>query len=298
MTTSWVAVARKDFEDAVRSKMLWGLVFVFVSFLTMALLSAEQLFPEPVTVTATMALVGVAMLAQLFIPGIALVAGYLSVVGERQSGSLRVLLSYPFSRFDIVVGKVVGRAVITGTALAVGFATASVLIVVLYGMPQATTFGGFVASGVLVGLTFTGLAVGGSAAAQTRGRAMALTIGSFMGMVFFWKPVVVGLYYGVIGSLPGIQAESWYFLLKRLNPLEAYRVLTGAVLDRRIAEVPEFPIEDVPTTTSPEQLELSNRIAGEVPFYLEDWFSVIVLLVWGLVPIVVGYWRFKDSDLG
>ncbi|WP_222915793.1 ABC transporter permease subunit [Natrinema sp. SYSU A 869] len=298
MTVTWRDVARKDFEDAARSRLLWGLIAVFVAFLVMSLLSAEQLFPEPVTVDAAMALSGVAMLAQLFVPGIALVAGYMSVVGERRSGSLRVLLSYPFSRRDVVTGKLAGRLLVTGTALTVGFAVASVLVVALYGVPDALTFAGFVATGVLLGLTFTALAVGGSAAASTQGRARTLTIGSFVGMVFFWKPVVVGIYYAVTVSLPGIRAESWYFLLKRLNPLEAYRVLAGAVLDERVDAVPEFPLEDVPATASPETLELSNRLAGEVPFYLADWFSVVVLLAWGLVPVIVGYRRFEDADLG
>jgi ABC-2 type transport system permease protein len=41
MTATWTDVARKDFEDAVRSKMLWGLIVVFVAFLVMALLSAD-----------------------------------------------------------------------------------------------------------------------------------------------------------------------------------------------------------------------------------------------------------------
>ena len=298
MTGTWTDIARKDFEDAVRSKMLWGLIFVFVAFLVMSLLSAEELFQEPVTVDATMALTGVAMLAQLFVPGIALVASYMSVVGERRSGSLRVLLSYPFSRFDVVAGKLLGRTLVTGTALTVGFAVASILVVALYGSPDATTFVGFVATGMLVGLTFTALAVGGSAAASTRGRAMALTVGSFMGMVFFWKSAVVGLYYAVTGSLPGIQADAWYFFVKRLNPLEAYRVLAGAILDQRVNEVPEFPIEGVPANTSPETLELANRIVGEVPFYLENWFSAIVLIAWGLIPVIIGYRQFERSDLG
>ncbi|WP_226004718.1 ABC transporter permease subunit [Natrinema salinisoli] len=298
MTATWTDVARKDFEDAVRSRLLWGLIFVFVAFLVMSLLSAEQLFPEPVTVDAAMALSGVAMLAQLFVPGIALVAGYMAVVGERRSGSLRVLLSYPFSRGDVVVGKLAGRLLVTGTALTIGFAVASVLVLGLYGVPDAVTFVGFVATGVLLGLTFTALAVGGSAAASTQGRARTLTIGSFVGMVFFWKPVVVGIYYAVTGSLPGIRVEPWYVLLKRLNPLEAYRVLAGAVLDQRVDGVPEFPLEDVPASAPPETLELSNRLAGDVPFYLADWFSVLVLLAWGLVPVVVGYWRFEDADLG
>jgi ABC-2 type transport system permease protein len=298
MTATWTDVVRKDFEDAVRSKMLWGLGSVFVAFLVMSLLSAEQLFPDPVTVDAAMALAGVAMLAQLFVPGIALVAGYLSVTGERRSGSLRVLLSYPFSRSDVVVGKFVGRSLVTATALAAGFAVASVLVVVLYGAPEVETFVGFVAASALVGLTFTGLAVGGSAAAATRGRAMALTVGSFVGMVFFWKPVVVGIHYAVEGSLPGIRADSWYFFLKRLNPLEAYRVFAGAVLGENVPAVPEFPLEDVPARTAAEQLELANRVAGEVPFYLQDWVAVVVLLAWAVVPVVVGYRRFEAADLG
>ncbi|QRV16912.1 ABC transporter permease [Haloterrigena salifodinae] len=298
MTVSWRDVARKDFEDAVRSRLLWGLTAVFVAFLGMSLLSAEQLFPEPVTVDTAMALSGVAMLAQLFVPGIALAVGYMAVVGERRSGSLRVLLSYPFSRGEVVAGKLAGRLLVTGTALTIGFAAASVLVVALYGVPDAATFVGFVAAGVLLGLTFTALAVGGSAAASTRGRARTLTIGSFVGMVFFWKPVVVGIYYAVTGSLPGVQAESWYFLLKRLNPLEAYRVVASAVLDERVDAVPEFPLEDVPANASAETLELSNRLAGEVPFYLADWVSVVVLLTWGLVPVLAGYRLFEDADLG
>jgi ABC-2 type transport system permease protein len=298
MTATWVDVARKDFEDAVRSKMLWGFIAVFVAFLAMALPVAEQLFPAATTVTPAKALTGVAMLAQLFVPGIALVAGYMAVVGERRSGSLRVLLSYPFARRDVVAGKLVGRLLVTGTALTAGYAVASVLVVVLYGVPDAARFAGFVGAGVLVGLTFTGLAVGGSAAASSRGRAMTLTIGAFMTMVFFWKPVAAGLYYAVTGSLPGLHADRWYFLLKRLNPLEAFRVLAGAALDQDVNAVPKFPVEDVPANAPPEQLELATRLAGEVPFYLEPWFSVVVLVAWGAVPVLVGYRRFERSDLG
>jgi len=126
---------------------------------------------------------------------------------------------------------------------------------------------------------------------------MTLTIGSFAGMVFFWKPLAAGLYYAVTGSLPGLEAERWYFALKRLNPLEAFRVLASTALDETVTAVPEFPVEDLPASATPEQLELANRLGGEVPFYLEAWFSVVVLLAWGVVPILLGYWRFERADL-
>jgi len=297
VTATWVDVARKDFEDAVRSKVLWGLIATFVAFLVMSLLSAEELVQGVDTVTADIALAGVATLAQLFVPGVALAGGYLAVAGERRSGSLRVLLTYPFSRLDVVLGKLVGRTVVTLTALVVGFAVASVLVVVLYGTPSAVSFLGFVGLSVLLGAAFTGLAVGGSAVAGTRGRAMTLTIGPFVAMVFFWKPVVVGLYYAVAGSLPGISVEPWYLLLKRLNPLVAYRTLAGNLLGEPVQAVPNLPLEDLPAGMVAARFSATDRVAGEIPFYLQDWFAVLVLVAWGVVPVALGYWRFLRNDL-
>ncbi|MFB6104210.1 MAG: ABC transporter permease subunit [Halobacteriaceae archaeon] len=297
MTASWTAIARKDVADATRSKMLWGFTLVFVAFLAMALPVANQLFPATTTVTPEKALTGVAMLAQLFIPGIAIVAGYLAVVGERRTGSLRVLLGSPFTRGRVVAGKLAGRTLVTLTALTTGFAVAAVLVVALYGAPTLTAFSGFVAASLLLGVVFTGIAVGGSAATTTRGHAMTATIGPFMAMVFFWKPVVAGAYYAVTGSLPGLVAEPWYFLLQRLNPLASYRVLTEAALGERVHAVPRFPLEDVPRTATVEQLAMHNRLTGAVPFYLQDWFAAAILLTWGVVWVLVGYHRFRTADL-
>lgn len=44
-------------------------------------------------------------------------------------------------------------------------------------------------------------------------------------------------------------------------------------------------------------LDLSVE-AGEVPFYLKDWFAVVVLVACGLLPVVLGYRRFRGPDLG
>lgn len=298
MTATAFDLARKDFEDAVKSRVLWGLTGTFVAFLVMALLSAEQLVQGTETVDEIVAMTGVAMLAQLFIPGVAVVGGYMAITGERTSGSLRVLLSYPFSRSDIVVGKLIGRTAITLTALLIGFAVAAGIIAVRYGVPTVATFGGFVAAGILLGTVFTAMAVGGSAIASTRGRAMAITIGPFVAMVFFWKPIAVGLYWVVNRTLPGVETSAWYLLLNRLNPLEAYRAVVGAVLGEPVQALPYLPLEDLPVGTLPQDLDTATRIGGDVPIYLTDGFAVITLVLWGLVPLVIGHRRFVASDIG
>lgn len=297
MTATWQSIARKDVEDAVRSRVVWGLIAVFVAFLVMSLLSAEELFPEGIVVDSPKLLAGVAMLAQLFIPGVALVVGYMAVVGERQSGSLRVLLTYPFSRRDILLGKLVGRTVVTLAALVVGMSVAGVLIVYLKGWPEPAMIAAYLGAGILLAASFTAFAVGGSAAVATRGRAMAVTIGSFVVMTFFWRPVVIGAYYLRYGSLPGVEVEAWYLLALRLNPLESYRTLVGTIIDERVYPLPDLHLEDVPQNLPAEQFTTSIRLGGDVPFYLEPAFGAVVVLAWGLVAVLVGSYRFRQSDL-
>jgi ABC-2 type transport system permease protein len=44
-------------------------------------------------------------------------------------------------------------------------------------------------------------------------------------------------------------------------------------------------------------LLLSNRVGGDLPFYLSDWFAVVTMLLWIAIPAVVGYRSFRDADL-
>lgn len=298
MTTTWRQVAHKDFVDAVRSRMIWGIVSVFVVLMGLLLAIAPVTFPVEETITAEMALSFVAEVAQLFVPIVALIAAYMAIVGERQSGSLRVLLSYPFSRFDVVAGKFAGRTLMIGTALSIGLVIMLALAVVIYGNPGIRTMAGLLLAGLLFGLAFTGLAVGVSAATDTRGKAMATVLGIYLVSLMFWDAIVAGIYYVVNGSLPELEAEAWYFLLLRLNPIEAFRALVDGVLEPTVHTAFTIPVEDVPQDATAEQLALSNRVIGNLPFFLNDWFLVVVLITWTVFPVVLGYWRFQGADLG
>lgn len=298
MTATWRQVAHKDFADAVRSKMIWGIVVIFVVLMGLLLAIAPVTFPIEETIDAEMALSFVAEVAQLFVPIVALIAAYMAIVGERRSGSLRILLSYPFSRFDVVAGKFVGRTLVIGTALSIGLVIMLALATVIYGNPGFETMAGMIVAVLLFGLAFTGLAVGVSAGTDTRGKAMAAVLGIYLVCLIFWDAIVAGIYYTVNGTLPGLDVEAWYFLLLRLNPIEAFRALVDGFLGPPVHTAFAIPVEDVPRDATPEQLELTNRVIGELPFYLSDWTLVVVLIAWSVVPIVVGYLSFRDADLG
>lgn len=293
---TWSQVARKDFEAAVRSKMLWGVMDVFVAFLSFVALvtvgtSDGSGSPGGSFLQLTL------QLGQLFVPIVALIAGYLAVVGERQSGSLRILLGYPHSRRDVVIGKLLGRSIVIAVTLVVGSTVSILLSTMVVSTPTQSAAIGAVAVIALFGISFTGLAVGISAAADSRGKAMALAIGSLLVFLLVWDAAVAGTYAVVTGSLPGLEVESWYFLLQRLSPLGAFRTLASAVVDGQVSPMVQMGLENIPQGTSPEQLSVSNRIGGELPFYLSDWFAGVTLAVWGLLPSVIGTALFERSDL-
>ena len=289
-------VARKDFEDAVRSKMVWGIIAVFVGFMAFVLLAAMGT-SDTSGATGDIAIGLTAQLSQLFVPLIALIVGYMAIVGERRSGSLRVLLSYPHARRDVVFGKLVGRSAVIALALGVGSVGSILLASVLLAAPDLAAVAGLLGSIVLFGVGFTGIGVGISAAVRTRGKAMAAAIGSLLVFLLVWDAATAGLYALLTGSLPGLEAEGWYFFLKRVNPINSYLTLAEGSVDGRLTPFFQMGLEDIPPDTTAEQMALSNRVGGTLPLYLTDWFAGVTLAAWGVFPAILGYFRFERSDI-
>lgn len=294
---SWQLVARKDFADAARSRLLWGILAVFVVLvgvvgLTLNAASGET---DAAGFLSFFAVLG----GQLVVPVVALIAGYMSVVGERRSGSILVLFGLPHSRGDILAGKLVGRGAVVLVATAGAFAAAAVLNLAFAGDLPVVTFLATAGLTALLGLSFVGIAVGVSAAVATRGRAMAGAIGSYLLFGVLWEPVVAGVHYAVEGSLAGLQAPAWYFLLKRLSPVFAYTQAVNGLLEGTVTPLVRWPVEDVPQEAyaEPGALDLANRVAGDLPFFLGDWAAVLILAAWFVLPVLVGYRRFRNSDL-
>ncbi|MEF8813412.1 MAG: ABC transporter permease subunit [Halovenus sp.] len=292
MTSRTAVVARKDFEDAVRSKMLWSLMGLLVAIVALIYLAVWWNVDDP----GATDIVGIAgALMQLLVPLVALIAGYLSVVGERQSGSIKILLSLPPNRRQVVFGKLFGRSAVIACAVTAAFAALVLLGLLFFQALPLVDFLGIAAASVLVGFAFVGIAVGISAMVASRGRAMAGVIGLYLIFLLFWDLITAAVYRVLRGELPGNpgdQFEAWYVFLQWLNPIEAYGVLTDAILGETFGAftIPIFAPQDVSAT--------ERVVAGEVPAYLQEPVLVPVLLFWFVVPVALGYLRFRRADLG
>lgn len=272
---SWQVVARKDFEDAVRSRWLIALTAFFV-LLVGAVVFVVRPAPGE-TVSSNQVLNSLFIkdaLVTTLVPLIALVTAYNAVVGERSSGSLKLLLSLPHSRADVVFGKVLGRSAAFATPVVVGFLLPGVVLAVGPLQFDPVAFLGFTLLVVLLGAAFVSIAVGFSSATASHRLAVAGAIGIYFLFVPLWGAVQfpLQLYFGMGGGpgwLPLTGTEVLRFL-RLLNPTGSFKILSGAFLG--------------------DQLFASDVLRLHVA-------ALSMLVTWLLVPPLLGYVRFENADL-
>lgn len=281
---SWSAVARKDFADAVRSRMLWAIIGLFAVLMAVSALVPELLGGDDPVVGYSVA----AGLAETLVPVTALVAAYLAIAGERESGSIKILLGAPHSRLDVTAGKLVGRTGVVVVGVVGGFLVAGVVALLVYGTLALEEFVSVTLLTAALGVSFVGIAVGISAATSTRSRAMALAVGLFFVFALLWDLVPFALTYLRTGSIqpPGGTVPAWQMLVQRLNPSVAFNQLVETALGGA---------QNPGAGGGPDPL--AGRVSGSVPFYLKDWFMFVILGAWTVIPVILGHLRFRTADL-
>lgn len=296
---SWTLIARKDFEDVIRSWMLWSILAVsllFLGIISFGVTTGSTDEAGQYMVYQLFNSVG----AQILLPLMALIFAYMAIAGERESGSLRVLFGLTHGRRDVVIGKLLSRTATMVVSMAVTGIVVLALILVQFDSLDADGFLMFLALTLLLVLSFTGIGIGVSAIASTRIRAMGGAVGSYVVFFIVWNPFAAVLHYAIEGELAGLNAPDWYLLLLNLNPLNTYRYTLGSHLDEYMGTFVGWPaiVEDIPSeqlTTDQNALLLTNR--ANDAFYTADWFAVLVFLAWFAVPVLVGYWQFQRTDL-
>lgn len=292
---TWQAVARKDFQDAVRSKWLWALSAIFVGlFAGSAYFVGSNIAPGQqgaITTDTFLQTLG-QLVITLIIPLVAIVVSYSAIVGERESGSLKLLLSLPHSRQDAVFGKLVGRSGVVALPILTGLALALVVLGV-YGI--GIEFGNFVLFTLLtmlLGVVFVSIAVGVSAAVSTNRRAMLGTVGLYFLFTLFWNRVRQVLLFvndQLSLGLDTIAIVKYGLFIKYLNPVRSYQTLSA----RLYMETPM----DARLYDSGMLGQMIKQQMSELPFYLSDPVVLAQFLLWLFVPVGLGYWVFDKADL-
>lgn len=275
-----VAVTKKEFQDAIRSYTLHGLIVLFVAMTGIwAVIHHIPEMGDPVTGNLdTLALLNsMRQPAVYFVPLVALVVGYDAVAGEREHGSIRLTLGLPNTRRDVFLGKVIGQTAVVFVAILFGYCAAALIALLTYDSFALAVFVVYTLLSMLYVLVCVAIAVSFSASTRSLQRAIIGAGGIYLIVLILWDSImaVLTILFVETPSQPDSH-PAWLIALGYLNPSTAFAQATRAVIPPA-REITVFPL-----------LEAS---------FWTDWYGFIVMGVWILVPLALGDFLFNRADI-
>lgn len=277
-------VAWDDFRNARRSFVVLGVIAVFAGLVALVFGSEISIYDD-----AYRTLYDVSALVSFVFPLFVAPLTYLSIAGDRSRGSIKYVLGLPNSRFEYFVAKYVSRASVAVAAIIVSVLVGFVIAAATFtNGADPMRFLKFMAVSVLYAVALSGIFVGISAMTGQRSRAMFAVIGAYFILVPFWYgflPVISlnTILNGVSSTFGVTISESTRHLIRVLSPGTAYlrstQVVYSGVFDQHEILIRSF---------KPSSDALSRK----------EWFSVLVLFGWATVAPLLGYLKFRVSELG
>lgn len=287
---SALPVARTEFRRHIRGKTPWiiGILFVLVSRVPTS--------PKPPVVQAlgpAVSLVHAQTAVAIVVPITVAALGYRAIIGERESGTIRILAGTTVSRTDLVLGKSLAYTaalavpLLVGTLLVVGFDASQ------YGVLSASLLAGFLVltlGYILVCVTIV-VALSTIVSSTTRA-AVAVFVFAILGAVF-WSDITAPVLWQLgTGAPPGntMHHAQRFTFVKRLSVTGSYYVLTNWLFGAPIgAGSAALQVSDA--------LAQPSGTATAYPVYLAPWIALLQLFAWPAVTLLVGLVTFRRGDL-
>jgi ABC-2 type transport system permease protein len=222
-----VDVAEREFHTVVRTPMLVALAVGFVAvFVGISWLGASSAYLALVLDVLTP--------AEVLVPVLAFAFGYRALLGDRESGELETIRTYPIWGWLYILGVFLGRAVVVLGVVVVGLAGAGVLVPTR-GDRQLTVIAShatvdspalylrYILLTALFALVVLAVAILVSATARSTRGGLALATGAVVVLVAGLDTALVGALSGGLVSPDGVTA------LLAVSPNTAYRALVFAV---------------------------------------------------------------------
>ncbi|HWV05833.1 MAG: ABC transporter permease [Ralstonia sp.] len=262
-------IIAKEFHDRIRNRWVLAVTTVLTAFaLVIAYFGAAQqgevgLRGMEVTIASLVSLV------IYLVPLIALILGFDAIVGERERGSLDLLLSMPITRVELLLGKYLGLAAALACSTVVGFGVVGILLAVKLPLAAMYHYAGFMLSSVLLGMAFLSLALLVSVIAADRTRASGVAIALWFFFVLVFDLLLLGALIATGGKL-GSDALPYLMLL---NPADIFRILNI------------FSFDEVRTLYG---------LATVFPEHMADPLVLGSLMAaWIVAPLAVAAWKFR-----
>ena len=221
-----MSLAMQEIRIATRNR--WVFAAFFLMFILAGALSLLGSAPTgSVSVDALSVLtVSLSSLSVFLVPLIALLISYDTIVGEVETGTMLLLLSYPLSRTSVVLGKFLGQFSVICFAVLFGFGLAALLLVLTaenaLGDTAIVEFILLLVSSMIMGGMFLALGLVISAGTSQRGAAAGIAFGAWFFFVIVFDLVLLG---ALVAGLDASLSEDAFSAILLANPTDIFRML-------------------------------------------------------------------------
>jgi Cu-processing system permease protein len=268
-----LTVANKEFRDGLRNRWLVSITLIF-ALLSVGLTYFGAAASGAVGVTSLSTTVAsLASLAVFLIPLIALLLSYDSFVGEQESGTLLLLLTYPISKSQLVLGKFIGQGGIIALATLLGFGASAVLLYFQFGDTDIfSAFGLFIISAILLGLSFTAISYLISLSVSEKSKAAGFALITWFLFALAFDLALLAL---LVGVEDGVTQQGLTQLMM-LNPTDIFRLVNLSGLDSS---------------------DVNGALAVAINASLSQAQLISALLAWVVLPLTLAIFIFKKKKL-
>ncbi len=221
------AIAGHEVLAGIRNRwMLAASLLLGVLALTLAFIGSTPAGPvaaSPLAITV----VSLSSLSVFLVPLIGLLVSYDTLVGEIERGTMPLLMTYPVTRWRIVLGKFTGQVAILAIATVVGFGVAALVTGLGEGGDAEAwrAFGVMVGGSILLGAAFIALGTLFSAVVAERGTAAGVSAAAWLIFVVLFDMALLAI---LVADEGQVVSGDLFRVLLLLNPTDVYRMLTLA----------------------------------------------------------------------
>ncbi|WP_420916450.1 ABC transporter permease [Pseudophaeobacter leonis] len=221
----------------------------------------------------TISVASMTTLSVYLAPLLALMMSFDAIAGDRERGSLALLLSYPAGRGEILVGKFLAHLAALSIAMGIGFGTAGAIAAWFgsAGADSLVALARLVATSILLGAVFLVLGYAISALASSTTSAAGLSAGLWLVFVVLFDLALLG---AVVMDSGGAFTQSVFPWVMVANPADAFRIWNIA---------------------ASESVALASVMAGAASA-LPGWAAPLSLLAWPVVGFVLARAAFGKVE--
>lgn len=243
------------------------------------------------------------IMMQLLMPYLAMRASYKSISGEIERNNHRLLLTFPISRFNLLIGKWISRSLATSVAIILHVLVSVLISTVFYKPMNIQDVIWITLMTIILGFIFCAIGVTISCITDADSIIPDLLVTVvYAPVVFFWRLIPIVFKFliegGGVDNLPDPDYSGLDYFILRLNPLESYSSLVswGISSDINILIPSSLKLPNVNTgrivTYSSTPLEPSS-----IPVYAQEFVTITLSFLIPILIMMYGYWKLKNREL-